>query len=118
VVKNFFLISNLNLPSFSLQPFPLVLSLHPLVKSPSISKGGVKIYFNLYIEISSVPYHSAWMVWMEMAPAFVLRGFKAHAVSSAQTLANTDLSVIKVSTAILPQPNSVVYFLWTLVTLS
>ena len=35
--KNFFLISNLNLPSFSLEPFPLVLSLHPLVKSPSPS---------------------------------------------------------------------------------
>ena len=33
--KNFFLISNLNLPSVSLEPFPLVLSLHPLVKSPS-----------------------------------------------------------------------------------
>ena len=32
MVKNFFLISNLNLPSFSLQPFPLVLSLHTLVK--------------------------------------------------------------------------------------
>jgi len=36
-VKNFFLISNLNLPSFILQPFPLVLSLHTLVKSPSPS---------------------------------------------------------------------------------
>jgi len=35
MVKNFFLISQLNLPSFSLEPFPLVLSLHPLVKSPS-----------------------------------------------------------------------------------
>jgi len=35
--KNFFLISKLNLPSFSLQPFPLVLSLHTLVKSPSPS---------------------------------------------------------------------------------
>ena len=35
MVKNFLLISNLNLPSFSLQPFPLVLSLHTLVKSPS-----------------------------------------------------------------------------------
>jgi len=31
MVKNCFLISNLNLPSFSLQPFPLVLSLHTLV---------------------------------------------------------------------------------------
>jgi len=31
----FFLISNLNLPSFSLEPFPLVLSLPALVKSPS-----------------------------------------------------------------------------------
>ena len=31
MVKNFFLISNLNLPSFSLQPFPLVPSLHTLV---------------------------------------------------------------------------------------
>jgi len=35
--KNFFLISHLNLPSFSLEPFPLVLSLHTLVKSPSPS---------------------------------------------------------------------------------
>jgi len=35
--KNFFLISNLNLPSVSLQPFPFVLSLHTLVKSPSPS---------------------------------------------------------------------------------
>ena len=35
MVKNFFLLSNLNLPSFSLQPFLLVLSLHTLVKSPS-----------------------------------------------------------------------------------
>jgi len=35
--KNFFLLSHLNLPSFSLQPFPLVLSLHPLVQSPSPS---------------------------------------------------------------------------------
>jgi len=34
-MKNFFLISNLNLPSFSLEPFPLVLSLHSLVTSPS-----------------------------------------------------------------------------------
>jgi len=32
MVKNFFLISNLDLPSFSLEPFPLVLSLHTLVK--------------------------------------------------------------------------------------
>jgi len=37
MVKNFFLISNLNLLSFSLEPFPLVLSLHALVKSPSPS---------------------------------------------------------------------------------
>jgi len=36
-VKNFFLLSNLNLPSFSLQPFLLVLSLHTIVKSPSPS---------------------------------------------------------------------------------
>jgi len=35
--KNFFLISNLTLPSISSQPFPLVLSLHTLVKSPSPS---------------------------------------------------------------------------------
>jgi len=34
MVKNFFLISNLNLPPFSLEPFPLVLSLQTLVKSP------------------------------------------------------------------------------------
>jgi len=30
--KKFFLISDLNLPSFSLEPFPLVLSLHTLEK--------------------------------------------------------------------------------------
>jgi len=35
MVKNFFLVSNLNPPSFSLKPFLLVLSLHALVKSPS-----------------------------------------------------------------------------------
>jgi len=34
MVKNFFLISNLNLPSFSLEPFPLVLSLYTLRKAP------------------------------------------------------------------------------------
>jgi len=36
-VKNFFITANLNLPSFSLKPLPLVLSLHALVRSPSIS---------------------------------------------------------------------------------
>jgi len=35
--KNFILISHLNLPSFSLELFPLVLPLHTLVKSPSPS---------------------------------------------------------------------------------
>ncbi|KAK4812888.1 LOW QUALITY PROTEIN: hypothetical protein QYF61_024244 [Mycteria americana] len=35
IVKSFFLISNLNLLSFSLKPLPLALSLHALVKSPS-----------------------------------------------------------------------------------
>jgi len=30
-VKNFFLISNLNLPTYSLKPLPLALSLHALV---------------------------------------------------------------------------------------
>jgi len=34
-IKNFFIICDLNLPYFSLQPFPLVLSLHALVKSLS-----------------------------------------------------------------------------------
>jgi len=33
-VKNFFLISNLNLPSFHLKPLPFVLSLHHLLKCP------------------------------------------------------------------------------------
>jgi len=37
MVKNFFLISNVNLPSFSLELFPLALSLHTLMKSPSPS---------------------------------------------------------------------------------
>jgi len=37
MVKDFFLTSNLNLLSFSLEPVPLVLSLHILVKSPSPS---------------------------------------------------------------------------------
>ena len=36
-MKNFFLISNPNLPFFSLKPFPLVLSLHTLVKRPAPS---------------------------------------------------------------------------------
>jgi len=35
--KELLVVSNLNLPYFSLQPFPLVLSLHTLVKSPSPS---------------------------------------------------------------------------------
>jgi len=35
MVKNFFLVSHLNLPSFSLEQFPVVLSLHLLVISPS-----------------------------------------------------------------------------------
>lgn len=54
------------------------------------------------------------MAWMEMGLAFVLRHFKAHTVSFAQTLGNMDLSVTKVSTAVLPQNNC---FFWTLVTL-
>jgi len=33
-VKNFFLVSNLNLPSSSLKPSPVVLSLHALVTAP------------------------------------------------------------------------------------
>jgi len=33
IVKNFFLISYLNLPSFSLKPFPLMLSLQTLLKN-------------------------------------------------------------------------------------
>jgi len=35
MVKNFILISNLDITCFSLKPLPLVLSLHALVKSPS-----------------------------------------------------------------------------------
>jgi len=35
IAKNFFLTALLNLPSFSLKPLPLVLSLHALAKSPS-----------------------------------------------------------------------------------
>lgn len=54
---------------------------------------------------------------MEMGPVFVLRHFEAHAVSSAQTLANTDLGVTKVSTAVLLQRKSTSCFFWTLVTL-
>jgi len=34
-VKNFFLTSNLNLPSSTLKPLPLVLSPHSFIKSPS-----------------------------------------------------------------------------------
>ena len=34
IIKNFFLRPSLNLPSFSLKPLPLVLSLHALAKSP------------------------------------------------------------------------------------
>jgi len=39
-VKNFFFVSNLNLPSFSLKPLPLVLSLHALVKCPPPALAG------------------------------------------------------------------------------
>jgi len=35
IVKNFLLLSNLNLPSFSLKPLPLAPSLHALVRGPS-----------------------------------------------------------------------------------
>ena len=35
--EDFFLISDLNLPCLSLKPSPLVLSLHALVKSPSLA---------------------------------------------------------------------------------
>lgn len=57
------------------------------------------------------------MAWMEMGPVFVLRHFKAHVVSSAQTLANTDLGVTKVTTAVLLQRKSTGCFFWSLVTL-
>lgn len=53
---------------------------------------------------------------METGPVFVLRRFKAHAVSSAQILTNTDLGVTNVSTAVLSQHKSMGYFFWTLVT--
>ena len=36
IVKKFFLMSNVNLPSFSLKPLPLVLSLQALLKSVPI----------------------------------------------------------------------------------
>lgn len=64
------------------------------------------IYFHVYIEIIFLPYCSAWMAWMEMGPAFVLRHFKALSASSAQTLTNTDLNVTKVSTTTLPMPKN------------
>ena len=35
IVKTLFITSNINQPSFSLKPLPLVLSLHALVQSPS-----------------------------------------------------------------------------------
>jgi len=35
IVKNFFLVPDLNLPSFRSKPLPLVLPLHTLAKSPS-----------------------------------------------------------------------------------
>jgi len=37
IIKNFFLISSLDLPSFSLNPLHFVLSLEPLVESLSLS---------------------------------------------------------------------------------
>lgn len=64
------------------------------------------IDFNLYIEITFLPYCSAWMAWREMGPAFVLKHFKALSASSAQTLTNMDLSVTKVSTATLLMPKN------------
>ena len=43
-VKNFFLISNLNLPCLSLRPFPLVLSVSTLVNSSSCSYAPFKYW--------------------------------------------------------------------------
>ena len=56
IVKNFFLISSLNLPSSSLKPFPLVLLLDALcIKSlPSFSVGPLQVLEGLYM-VSSEP---------------------------------------------------------------
>jgi len=44
IVKNLFLISNLNLPSFSVEPLPLVLSLHGLVEGvPAHGRGALEL---------------------------------------------------------------------------
>jgi len=45
--KNFFLLSHLNLPSVSLELFALVLSLQPLVQSPSPSSELTRLYVPL-----------------------------------------------------------------------
>lgn len=53
-VKNFFVISNLNLPSFSLKPLPLVLLLHSLIKSPAPPVGPLQVLEGSY-EVSLEP---------------------------------------------------------------
>lgn len=58
-VKYFFLIPNVNLPSFRSKPFPLVLSLHALVESPS----GFSVVFLCLLAGSLLPVARLQMLW-------------------------------------------------------
>ena len=68
MMKNFFLISKLSLPSFSLKPFPLVLSQLTLLKSPlssssppfRMSKGHYQVHIPPVLSIPHLKFHS-WL---------------------------------------------------------
>jgi len=70
IVKNFPLISNLNLPSFNLKPFPLVLSLSkrfisPTVYNPLLNMG--RVFGSLSLGIYSTWLHKA-MTSQKLSP--------------------------------------------------
>ena len=82
--KNFFLISNLNLPSFSLEPFPLVLSLHPLVNHVSLLLRKVKEKNSIAtqwlprsvfpLDVHGHPHAQGWCLYMHVNTGY-LRGY-------------------------------------------
>ena len=69
-VNNFFLISNLNLPSFSLKPLPLVLSKQTVLKSPSLCYNTVPGWFCFrptikgFLQLMALSFSLPGQVWV------------------------------------------------------